>query len=74
MDDWLPQEHGLWDIFFLVGSQKDREHIREQLAVVGQTVSDFERKANHPLPDRNVLGEDIVHQPGRRVGHSSAGA
>ena len=42
-------------------SQKHREHIREQLAVVGQKVSDLDWEAQNPLPDRNIRREDVVH-------------
>ena len=55
-------------------SQEDREHIRKQLAVVGQSISDLEGQAEDPLPHRNVHGKDIVHQARGRVRHAPTGA
>ena len=49
------------------------EHLARELRVVGAPVAERVRKREHPLPDR-YLGQDAVHEMGRRVGHAAAAA
>jgi hypothetical protein len=54
-------------------SQEYREHIRDELFVVGHPISDFDRQAQNPLPYRD-MGKYVVHQVSSGVGHASAHA
>jgi len=50
-------------------SVDDAKYPAAELGMRGQQKPQWERKAEHPLPDR-VLGQHPVDQPGRAIGHA----
>ena len=54
-------------------AQKHRQYGRDPLAVVGEAVANFVRKAEHPLAHRHP-GQHLVDQARRRSGHAPAAA